>query len=78
MLDEGLMAEARVETLKQERKEVYVALQYVASFHWQWRNGKIVRNSNQSRKKIVVLSTRGVKECRIEQTGARKRTGIDV
>ena len=62
MLDEGFMAEARAETMKQERKEVYVALQYAASFHCQWRNGKIVRNSNQSRKKIGFSWTGGVKE----------------
>ena len=34
MLDEGLMAEAKAETMKQERKEVNVALQYAAGFHW--------------------------------------------
>ena len=33
MLDEGFMAEARAEPMKQERDEVYVALQYAASFH---------------------------------------------
>ena len=33
MLDEGLRAEARAETVKQKRFEVYVALQYAASFH---------------------------------------------
>ena len=33
MVDEGFMAEARAETMKQEREEVYVALQYAASFH---------------------------------------------
>ena len=34
MLDEGFLAEARAETLKKEREEeVYVALQYAASFH---------------------------------------------
>ena len=33
MLDEGFMAEARAETMNQEREEVYVALQYAASFH---------------------------------------------
>ena len=32
MLDEGLMAEVRAVTMKQEREEVYVALQYAASF----------------------------------------------
>ena len=33
MLDEGFMAEVRAVTMKQEREEVYVALQYAASFH---------------------------------------------
>ena len=33
MLDEGFMVEARAEAMKQEREEVYVALQYAASFH---------------------------------------------
>ena len=32
-MDEGLMAEARAETMKQEREEVYEDLQYAASFH---------------------------------------------
>ena len=33
MPDQGLMAEVRAVTVKQEREEVYVALQYAASFH---------------------------------------------
>ena len=33
MMDEGFLAEARAETMKQEREEVYVARQYAASFH---------------------------------------------
>ena len=33
MLDEGFMAEARAETVQQERDEVYAALLYAASFH---------------------------------------------
>ena len=33
MMDVGFMAEAGAETMKQERDEVYVALQYAASFH---------------------------------------------
>ena len=33
MMDDGFMAEARAETMKQERDEVYVALQYAASFY---------------------------------------------
>ena len=41
MLDEGFMAEARAETMQQEREEVYAALQYAASFHFlveQWKD----------------------------------------
>ena len=40
MLDEGFMAEVRA-TIKQGREEVYVALQYAASFHClaeQWKD----------------------------------------
>ena len=33
MMDEASMAEVGAGTLKQEREEVYVALQYAASFH---------------------------------------------
>ena len=33
MLDEGFMAEAKAETMQQEREEVYAALQYAASSH---------------------------------------------
>ena len=33
MLDEGLMAEARAETMQQEREEVHAALHYAASIH---------------------------------------------
>ena len=34
------MAEARTETMKQEREEVYVALQFSASFHCLVEEGK--------------------------------------
>ena len=40
-LDEGFMADARAETMTQEREEVYVALQYAASFHFvveEWKD----------------------------------------
>ena len=49
-LDEGFMAEARAETMQQEREEVYVALQYAASFDC-LVDGKIVVTSGPSRKK---------------------------
>ena len=41
MLDEGFMAEARTETMQQEREEVYAALQCAASYHClveQWKD----------------------------------------
>ena len=41
MLDEGYMAEAKAETVQQEREEVYAALQCAASFHClveQWKD----------------------------------------
>ena len=46
MLDEGFMAEARAETMQQEREEVYAALQYAASFHClveQWKDCEELR-----------------------------------
>ena len=33
LLDEGFMAEARAETMQEEREEVYAAFRYAASFH---------------------------------------------
>ena len=42
MMDEGFVAEARAETMKQEREEVYVALQYAT---------RTVKCSSQSREK---------------------------
>ena len=32
LLDEGFMAEARAETMQQEREDLHAALQYAASF----------------------------------------------
>ena len=43
MLDERFMAEAKTETLQQEREEVCAALQYAASLHClveQWKDGE--------------------------------------
>ena len=42
-LDEGFVAEVRADTMKQEREDVYVALQYAASFHFlveEWKEPK--------------------------------------
>ena len=46
MLDEGYMAEARAETMQQEREEVYAAMQHAASFHClveQWKDCEELR-----------------------------------
>ena len=46
MLDEGFMAEARAKTMQQEREEVFVALQYAASFHYlveEWKDCEELR-----------------------------------
>ena len=46
MLDEGFMADVRADTLKQYREEMYVALQYAASFHClveQWKGCEELR-----------------------------------
>ena len=45
-LDEGYMAEAKAETMQQEREEVYEALQYAASFDClveQWKDCEELR-----------------------------------
>ena len=46
MLDEGFVAEVRADTLKQGREEVYVALQYAASFRSEASNS-VARGSKQ-------------------------------
>ena len=79
MMDEGFMAEARAETMKQERERrcVQHCSMRPASIVW-WRNGQIVKNSSQSRKKSgFSLTGRGRKRS-IEWSGVRKQTGIDV
>ena len=63
MPDEGFMAEVRAVTAKQEREEVYAALQYAASFHClveEWKDCE--EDSGQSRKKSCILSTREGRE----------------
>ena len=72
-MDEGFMAEAS----RRERRCTLPCNMRPASTVW-WRNGKIVKSSSPNRKKCGVLLTRGVRERSIEQSGARKRIGIDV
>ena len=58
MLDEGFMAEARAETVQQEREEVCAALQCAASFHCWWKKGRTVKSSSRSKKKSGCSWTR--------------------
>ena len=79
MLDEGLVAEARAEAMKQEWTELYEVLQHAASFHClleEWK--EFVMNSSRSRKKSGLSLTRRVRERSIKQSGVRKQTDIDV
>ena len=62
MLDEGFMAVARADTLKQGREKVYVALQYAVSFHCLEEQWKDCAELEPKPKESGVLSTRGVKE----------------
>ena len=59
MLDEGFMAEARAETKKKEREEVYVALQCAASFHCsveEWKDCEELRP--KTKEKWIFVDTR--------------------
>ena len=78
MLDEGIMAEARAETMQQEREEVYAALQCAAGFHClvkQWKDCEELRP--KPKEKWFSLKGRRITRS-TEQSGARKQTGIDV
>ena len=73
------MAEARAETMKQEReRRCAQPYMWLASTVVWWRNGKIVKSSSPKRKKSGVLLTRGVRKGSIEWSAVRKQTGIDV
>ena len=63
MLDEGFMTEARAETFQKEREEVYVALQYAASFHClveEWKDSEELRP--KPREKWICRREKGEKE----------------
>ena len=51
ILDEGFMAEARVERMQQEREEVYTTCSMQPAFTAEWKNGRTVKNSSRSQKK---------------------------
>ena len=64
MLDEGFMAEARTGTAKQEREEVYVALQYAASFHClveQWKDCEELKPKPKEEWSFVDKRSEGMK-----------------
>ena len=69
-MDEGFMAEARAGTMQQERKEVYVALHFAASFHCLVEERKDCE--------VGFAKTRRVRERSIKHRGVRKQRGIDV
>ena len=55
-MDEGLMAEVRVVTLKQEREEAYGALQCAASFHCsveKWKDSEELRPKPKEKWSVV-------------------------
>ena len=52
------MAQTRAKTVKQEREEVYAALEHAASFSLFGR-GKIVKSSSRSRKKGPFVEKKG-------------------
>ena len=63
MLDEGFMAEVRADTRKQEREEVYVALQYAASFHClveEWRDCAELRPKPKEKWSFVDKKSEGM------------------
>ena len=70
MLDEGFMAEVRADTRKQGREEVYVALQYPASFYCrveQWKDCEELKPKPKEKWSFVDKRCEGMKhrtECR--------------
>ena len=75
MLDQRFMAEARAETMQQEREEVYAALQYEATFHClveQWKDCEELGGGGGGG------GGPKPKEKCIEQSGVQNQTGIDV
>ena len=53
MLDEGLLAEARAETMKQEREEVHGSMR--PAFIARWNIGRSLKSSGLSRKKWIFV-----------------------
>ena len=75
-LDEGYMAEAKAETMQQEREEVYAALRYAASFHClveQWKDCEELRPKPKEK---WFSWKRRARICSSEQSGVRKHINI--
>ena len=52
MLDEGYMAEAKAETMQQEREEVLLLCSMRPVFTAWWRNGKIGKTQAEAKRKV--------------------------
>ena len=64
LLDEGFVAEAGAEAMKQEREEVYVALQYAASFHClveAWKDCEVLKPKPKEKWSFVDRKSEGTK-----------------
>ena len=64
VLDEAFMAEARAQTMQQEREEVYAAVQYAASFHClveEWKDCEEVEPKPKEKLKFVDKGSEGMK-----------------
>ena len=64
MMDEGFMTEARAATMKQEREEVHVALQYAASSHClveEWKDCEELRPKPKERWSVIDKRSEGMK-----------------
>ena len=77
-MDEGFMAEVTAKTVQQEREEVYVALQYAASFHCLVEGWRIVKSSTRKQKINGFSWIRKGRTPSIERSGVLRPTGIDV
>ena len=81
MLDEGFMAEARAETMQQEREEVYAALQYAASFHClvvQWKDCEELKPKPKEKWIFVDKKSEEAKQVSVYEMWKRKQIHEDV
>ena len=69
------MAQTRSNTVKQEREEVYAALQYAASFHC-LKNGQIAKSLSLSLKSSGSSCTRKGRKRSIRRSGVSQQTSI--